>query len=156
MSLFERILAARGLTGDIAKDFLQPDYDKKHDPFLLPDMERAVERIVIARERQEKITIYGDYDIDGLTATTVMLEALAAFGFKDVDAFIPNRFVEGYGLTVDAVETIAGQGTKLIITVDCGSLSHKEIVRANELGVDVVVTDHHNAKRCSAASRGGG
>ncbi len=144
MSLFERILAARGLTGDVAKDFLKPDYDKKHDPFLLPDMEKAVERIVLARDRQEKITIYGDYDIDGLTATTVMLQGLAAFGFKDVDAFIPNRFVEGYGLTVDAVETIAEQGTKLIITVDCGSLSHKEIVRANELGVDVVVTDHHN------------
>jgi len=144
MSLFERILAARGLSGDIAKEFLQPDYNKKHDSFLLPDMELAVDRIVLARERQEKVTIYGDYDIDGLTATTVMLDSLAAFGFTDVDAFIPNRFVEGYGLTVDAVETIAGQGTKLIITVDCGSLSHKEIVRANELGVDVVVTDHHN------------
>ncbi len=144
MSLFDRILAARGLSGDTAKDFLQPDYDKKYDPFLLPDMEKAVDRIVLAHERQEKVTIYGDYDIDGLTATTVMLDGLAAFGFKNVDAFIPNRFVEGYGLTIDAVETIAAQGTKLIITVDCGSLSHKEIARANKLGVDVVVTDHHN------------
>ncbi len=144
MSLFDQILAARGLSGDAARDFLQPNYDKKHDPFLLPDMEKAVERIVLARERQEKVTIYGDYDIDGLTATTVMLDALRSFGFKDVDAFIPNRFVEGYGLTVDAVKAIASQGSKLIITVDCGSLSHEEIKRANELGVDVVVTDHHN------------
>ncbi len=144
MSLFERILAARGLSGDVAEEFLKPDYDKQHDPFWLPDMAKAVERIVLARERQEKVTIYGDYDIDGLTATTVMLDALAAFGFSDVEAFIPNRFVEGYGLTVEAVETIAADGTKLILTVDCGSLSHKEIVRANELGIDVVVTDHHN------------
>lgn len=144
MSLFEEILAARGLVGDVVSDFLLPDYDKKHDPFLLPDMKKAVGRIVVARKKQEKITIYGDYDIDGLTATTVLVDAFASFGFQNVDTFMPNRFVEGYGLTIDAVETIAARGTSLIITVDCGSLSHKEIARANELGVDVVVTDHHN------------
>lgn len=144
MSLFESILASRGLSGDQVADFLSPDYDKRHDPFLLPDMKAAVDRLVLARERQEKVMIYGDYDIDGLTATTVLIDAFESFGFKHVESFIPNRFVEGYGLTIDAVETIAAAGTQLIVTVDCGSLSHKEIVRANELGVDVIVTDHHN------------
>ncbi|MBC7942982.1 single-stranded-DNA-specific exonuclease RecJ [Candidatus Saccharibacteria bacterium] len=144
MSLFEQILAARGLGGEDKADFLSPNYNKKHDPFLLPDMEKAVDRLVLARKKQDRITIYGDYDIDGLTATTVLIDAFASFGFKNVDAFIPNRFVEGYGLTIDAVEQIVADGTQLIVTVDCGSLSHKEITRSNELGVDVIVTDHHN------------
>jgi single-stranded-DNA-specific exonuclease len=144
MTLFDQILKARGLEGKARDLFLSPDYSAKHDPFLLPDMQAAVDRLSIAREQQQKITIYGDYDIDGLTATTVLLDAFESFGFMQVDAFIPNRFVEGYGLTVDAVERIAETGAKLIVTVDCGSLSEKEIVRANELGVDIIVTDHHN------------
>lgn len=143
MTLFEKILQARGLKGDSVADFLSPDYEKKHDPFLLPDMLPAVERLVLARERQEKIVIYGDYDIDGLTATTLLVDAFSSFGFLHIDTYIPNRFVEGYGLTIDAVEDIAQKGTQLIVTVDCGSLSHKEVARANELGVDVIVTDHH-------------
>ncbi|MDB5167408.1 MAG: recJ [Candidatus Saccharibacteria bacterium] len=142
MSLFDDILAARGLSG-VSADFLFPDYDKKHDPYLLPDMEKAVKRLVKARKNQEHITIYGDYDIDGLTATTVLIDAFASFGFEYVDAFIPNRFVEGYGLTVNAVEQIVASGTQLIVTVDCGSVSYKEVEKANELGVDVIVTDHH-------------
>lgn len=144
MSVFEEILASRGLTGRKRDAFLNPSYDAKHDPFLLPDMEKAVARLVMAHGKQEKITIYGDYDIDGLTATTVLLDAFESFGFKYIDAFIPNRFVEGYGLTVDAIERIAATGAQLIVTVDCGSLSTREIERANELGVDVIVTDHHN------------
>ena len=144
MTLFEQLLKARGLEGEARDLFLSPQYEAKHDPFLLPDMQAAVDRLVLARERQDRITIYGDYDIDGLTATTVLLDAFESFGFKSVDAFIPNRFVEGYGLTVDAVERIAANGAQLIVTVDCGSLSEKEIIRANELGVDVIVTDHHN------------
>ncbi len=142
--LFEEILKARGLTGQGRLDFLNPKYESKHDPFLLPDMQAAVDRLVEARSRQEKITIYGDYDIDGLTASTILIDAFESFGFENVDVFIPNRFVEGYGLTIDAVERIAANGADLIITVDCGSLSEKEIVRAKELGVDVIVTDHHN------------
>lgn len=144
MSVLEDILTARGLTGRARDAFLNPSYDAKHDPFLLPDVDKAVERLVRAYSLQEKITIYGDYDIDGLTATTILLDAFESFGFAHVDAFIPNRFVEGYGLTVDAVEKIAATGAQLIITVDCGSLSEKEIIRAGELGVDVIVTDHHN------------
>jgi single-stranded-DNA-specific exonuclease len=144
MTLFERLLAARGLTGQAKAVFLSPDYDSKHDPFLLPDMKAAVDRLVQAHDKTERITIYGDYDIDGLTATTLLLDAFASFGFKNTEAFIPNRFVEGYGLTVDAMEKIAAMGANVIVTVDCGSLSHKEITRANELGIDVIVTDHHN------------
>jgi single-stranded-DNA-specific exonuclease len=144
MSLFDRILEARGITPETRAVFLSPDYTARHDPFLLPDMDKAVARLVAARKKQEKITIYGDYDIDGLTATTLLLDAFGSFGFKHVKSFIPNRFVEGYGLTIDAIEKIAADGAQLIVTVDCGSLSHKEIERANELGVDVIVTDHHN------------
>jgi single-stranded-DNA-specific exonuclease len=142
--LFESILEARGLTGEARERFLSPDYGQRHDPFLLPDMQKAVDYLVEVHGNKDRIVIYGDYDIDGLTATTVLLDALESFGFVDVDAYIPNRFVEGYGLTIDAVEKIAQMGAKLIITVDCGSLSEKEIVRANELGMKVIVTDHHN------------
>jgi single-stranded-DNA-specific exonuclease len=143
--LFEEILSARGLKTQAQRDaFLNPSYDAGHDPFLLPDMTVAVERLVVAREKQEHITIYGDYDIDGLTATTVLLDAFKSFGFKHVDAFIPNRFVEGYGLTVEAIDKIADGGARLVVTVDCGSLSHEPIMRANERGMDVIVTDHHN------------
>ena len=144
--LFDAILQARGLTGSVRDAFLTPRYDAKHDPFLLPDMQAAVDRLVEAHERQEHITIYGDYDIDGLTASTILVDALKSFGFEHVDVFIPNRFIEGYGLTVSAVEKIASAGAKLIVTVDCGSLSTKEIQRAVELGVDVIVTDHHNVQ----------
>lgn len=145
MDIFSEILKKRGLdTPDKREAFLNPTYDRGHDPFLLPDMAEAVDRLVRARNNQERITIYGDYDIDGLTATTILLDAFKSFGFKHVDTFIPNRFVEGYGLTVDAIERIAETGAQLIVTVDCGSLSHAPITRANELGVDVIVTDHHN------------
>lgn len=144
MSIFDRILQARGITPETSAVFLSPNYEAGHDPFLLPDMQAAVERLVTARANQERITIYGDYDIDGLTATTVLLDAFKSFGFQHVEAFIPNRFTEGYGLTVDAIERIAQTGAQLIVTVDCGSLSHKEIIRAKELGMDVIVTDHHN------------
>lgn len=144
MNLIDRILQNRGIPPESKAAFLSPNYEATHDPFLLPDMKVAVERLVEAHKKQEKITIYGDYDIDGLTATTLLLDALESFGFEHVSAFIPNRFVEGYGLTVDAVERIAADGANLILTVDCGSISHKEIARANELGVAVIVTDHHN------------
>ena len=146
MTLFERILTARGLTTQAARQaFLQPDYMAvKHDPFLLPDMKKAVARLKQARQRGEKIVIYGDYDIDGLSATALLLDAFGKFGFKDVDAFIPNRFVEGYGMTMGAVDKVCDMGADLIVTVDTGSLCHAEIAYAASLGIDTVVTDHHN------------
>ncbi len=146
MTLFERILTAHGLTTRAARQaFLQPDYMAvKHDPFLLPDMKKAVARLKQAREQGEKIVIYGDYDIDGLSATALLLDAFGKFGFESVDAFIPNRFVEGYGMTMGAVDKVHDMGADLIVTVDTGSLCHAEIAYATSLGIDTVVTDHHN------------
>lgn len=143
MTLFDRILEARGLKGGLKESFLIPDYSNTHDPFLLSDMQKAVSRIVQAKKSKEKVVIYGDYDIDGLTASTLLLEALKSFGLLDVEVYIPNRFTEGYGMTIDAVEKIAARKAKLIITVDCGSSSMKEVEKANELGIEVIVTDHH-------------
>ena len=146
MTLFERILTARGLATRAAREaFLQPDYMAvKHDPFLLPDMKKAVARLKQAREQGEKIVIYGDYDIDGLSATALLLDAFDKFGFEGVDAFIPNRFVEGYGMTMGAVDKVRDMSADLIVTVDTGSLCHAEIAYATSLGIDTVVTDHHN------------
>ena len=146
MTLFEQILTARGLTTRAARQaFLQPDYMAvKHDPFLLPDMKKAVARLKQAWEHGEKIVIYGDYDIDGLSATALLLDAFGKFGFENVDAFIPNRFVEGYGMTMGAVDKVRDMGADLIVTVDTGSLCHAEIEYAASLGIDTVVTDHHN------------
>lgn len=146
MTLFEQILTARGLTTRAVRQaFLQPDYTAvKHDPFLLPDMKKAVARLKQARQQGEKIVIYGDYDIDGLSATALLLDAFGKFGFESVDAFIPNRFVEGYGMTMGAVDKVRDMGADLIVTVDTGSLCHAEIAYATSLGIDTVVTDHHN------------
>ena len=152
MTLFERILAARGLNKDSNETFLNPDYSQSYDSFLLSDMDKAVERLIKARKDQEKIVVYGDYDIDGLTATALLLDALRSFGFENIEAFIPSRFIEGYGMTNEAIDKIADSGAKLIVTVDCGSSSAKEITHAKKLGVDVIVTDHHEviAKRPTA------
>lgn len=143
--VIQQLLAARTLSdAAVLQAFCAPDYATfKHDPFLLPDMAAAVERIKVARQKGELIYIYGDYDIDGLTATTILLDALKSFGIRR-EAFIPNRFTEGYGLNKDAMRELAKRGANLIITVDCGSLSHAEVALANELGMDVVVTDHHS------------
>lgn len=145
MTLLDEIVRSRGYTTKKAReDFLSPDYvSAKHDPFLLPDMEAAVARLVLAKERGEKLVIYGDYDIDGLTASTVLLDSFEKFGL-DASVFIPNRFVEGYGLSGPALQRLAENGAQLVVTVDCGSLSHKEIAFANSLGLDVIVTDHHS------------
>ena len=143
--MFEKILASRNIDKDKLNSFLSPDYDlEKGDPYLLPDMQKAVDRIKTAYEKGEKIVIYGDYDVDGISATALLLDAFESFGFKDIQSFIPNRFVEGYGMTIGAVDKIKSMDANLIITVDCGSLCHNEINYANSLGIDTVVTDHHN------------
>jgi single-stranded-DNA-specific exonuclease len=142
--IVKAILAKRGLTTeqDITA-FLNPDYETLVDPFLLPDMKPAVQRIKQALEANEKIVIYGDYDVDGMTASTLLTEALRCFGAKQVETYTPDRFAEGYGVNSDAIKTIAAAKTNLLITVDCGSLSHAEIELANSLDLDVIVTDHH-------------
>lgn len=142
--VIEQLLVSRGLLGGAKDAFFSPSYDLfKHDPFLLPDMDEAVARIAKAKSKGELVYIYGDYDIDGLTATTLLLDAFESFDIN-TKAFIPNRFVDGYGLSKAAIKTLAQRGAKLIVTVDCGSLSHVEIALAGELGMDVIVTDHHS------------
>ena len=142
--IFEQILKNRGISKENREAFLNPNYDNQHDPFLLPDMKKAVERLLIAHKKQEKITVYGDYDVDGVSASTVILTAFEKFGFKNVDYFLPDRFKDGYGMNERGVRVLADRGTNLILTVDCGSLNHAEIDFAKGFGIDTIVTDHHN------------
>lgn len=142
--IFEQILKNRGISKENREAFLNPNYDNQHDPFLLPDMEKAVERLLVAHKKQEKITVYGDYDVDGVSASTVILTAFEKFGFKNVDYFLPDRFKDGYGMNERGVRVLADRGTNLILTVDCGSLNHAEIDFAKGFGIDTIVTDHHN------------
>jgi single-stranded-DNA-specific exonuclease len=121
---------------------LTPKLSRLLDPLLLKDMDLAVERIIAAIERQEKITVYGDYDADGITSTALLLNFFSSLGIS-ASFYVPNRFTEGYGLNSEAVENIAKDGTSLMITVDCGTSSQKEIKLAKECGMEVVVTDHH-------------
>src|SRR5258708_1641536 len=108
--LVARILAGRGMTPKDMAELLYPDYELGlHDPFKLRDMDRAVERIVVAVERGEKVAVYGDYDIDGITASAVMIEALAALGLT-AESYIPNRFEEGYGINQEALEGLKERG----------------------------------------------
>lgn len=142
--IVEKILASRGISKENLDDFLNPKYENQSDPFLLPDMEKAVERLVEAREKQEKITIYGDYDVDGVSASALILDAFEKFGFENVDYFLPDRFKDGYGMNERGVKELAERGTNLILTVDCGSLNHAEIDLARQFDIDTIVTDHHN------------
>lgn len=115
------------------------------DPFLLTDMEKAVERIHRAVENFEKIAVYGDYDADGVTATAILYSYLESCG-ADVMFYIPDREIEGYGMNLQAVDTLKGYGVNLIVTVDNGISSVEEVERANSLGIDVVITDHHRPR----------
>jgi single-stranded-DNA-specific exonuclease len=112
------------------------------DPFALADMPRAVERIPLAIERGESIAVYGDYDCDGVTACALMMRTLAALGAQ-AQVYIPNRFDEGYGLNVEALDTLKARGVSLVITVDCGARAMKEALHASEIGLDLIITDHH-------------
>ena len=122
--------------------FLNPTRNDFHDPYLMPDMRQAVDRIVKAIENKEKTMIYGDYDVDGITSITVLSRFFKERGL-DVGAYIPNRLDEGYGLNKDAIKQIADDGYKLIITVDCGISGTDEVAYAYELGMEVIITDHH-------------
>ncbi len=122
--------------------FLNPKRSDFHDPYEMPDMKKAVDRIIKAMENNEKTIIYGDYDVDGITSITVLKRFFKEQGW-DVDAYIPNRLNEGYGLNREAIKEIADKGYKLIITVDCGISGNEEVDYAYELGMEVIVTDHH-------------
>ena len=141
--LILKLLALRGITDpEKIRDFLDPDYAKLHDPFLFQDMQKAVERIRQAIEHQEKITIYADYDADAITACAVVYLALKKLGCQP-EYYIPDRFTEGYGLNLEAIKTICDFGAKLIITVDCGINAVDEAALCKSLGVDLIITDHH-------------
>lgn len=138
-----KVLVNRGYdTLEKATAFLNPSPEQINDPALLYDIDKAVERINEAIMNGERITVYGDYDTDGLTSTALMYETLEMIG-ADVNYYVPNRFSDGYGPNIEAYERLIGEGTQLIVTVDNGVAGHTAIARAKELGVDVVVTDHH-------------
>jgi len=138
-----RIIVNRNVVKDEdVRIFITPTRDDFHDPFLFKGMDIAVDRIIQAINNKEKILIYGDYDVDGITSTTVLKKYLLERG-AIVDTYIPNRLTEGYGLNKPAIEKIKEKGTDLIITVDCGISAIEEIDYAIELGMDVIVTDHH-------------
>ena len=146
------VLCARGLdTPEKARTFLDDREELLHDPFLLKDMDRAVARIKQALEQHEIIAVYGDYDVDGITSTCLLTDYLCRQG-ASVIPYIPDRIGEGYGLSDQAVEFLHGQGVTLIITVDCGITAAHEVLRANQLGMDVVITDHHECKEILPAA----
>ena len=123
-------------------EFLNPTRNDFFDPFLMNDMDIAIKRIKKAIENQEKVIIYGDYDVDGITSITVLKSFLKDVGL-DVDYYIPNRLEEGYGLNKNAIDEIAKKEYKLMITVDCGISAIEEVDYANSLGIEVIITDHH-------------
>ena len=144
--LVASVLCSRGLdTEEKARQFLSVDLSHLHDPMEMKDMDRAVARIESALAQGEKIAVYGDYDVDGITSTALLTSYLRGRGAKTV-SYIPDRLEEGYGLNSGAVHKLCSQGVSLIITVDCGITAVDEVALANELGMDVVVTDHHECK----------
>src|SRR5436305_1130852 len=142
--LFAQCLLNRGLSDPALIDrFLEPRLKHLADPFLLPNMRAAVERLFMARRLNESVVIFGDYDVDGVTSTALLLEVLRALGWK-VDYYLPHRIDEGYGLSADAVENCLKKiPATLLLAVDCGSTSNATVERLRDLGVDVIVLDHH-------------
>ena len=138
-----QILINRGITdAEMARKFLAPSLHDLHDPYLLSGMEVSVRRIVGAIQMNEQIAVYGDYDVDGVTGTALLSTFFVSLGLN-VASYIPDRRGEGYGLNSEAIRQLAGQGTRLLITVDCGSTAVEEVALAGQLGVDTIITDHH-------------
>ncbi len=137
------ILNRRGIIGERAvEEYLSPVPKETHDPFLMKGMREAVDLVLEHIDRGSRICIYGDYDADGVTSVTLLKEYLGYFS-ENITSYIPSRFEEGYGLNMTAAERIAEAGTDLVITVDCGCVSQKEVAYMKQLGMDVLVTDHH-------------
>ena len=141
-----QILKNRGINNEEdAEIFINPSLDYLRDPFLMKDMEKAVDRIEYAIKNNQNIWIYGDYDVDGVSSTSVLCLYFDSIGFP-VKYYIPNRLEEGYGINEDAIEVLKNQGCDLLISVDCGITSVKEVELANQLGIDVIITDHHEVQ----------
>lgn len=140
------VLVARGATTDEqARQWLWPHHAVTHDPFRLPDMERAVERLHRAVTAGERMCFYGDYDVDGIAATSLYVTFFGGLG-AEVSAYLPHRVREGYGLHGQAIHRLAREGVTLLVTSDCGTTSPHEVELANGLGVDVIITDHHQSE----------
>lgn len=143
---FARVLINRGYdTPEKAKAFLNIDHIEIPDPYLFRDMKAVVDRICRAIIEGQKMTVYGDYDVDGITSTGLLVEALRDLG-GTVDYYIPSRFTEGYGVNSKAIQSIASRGTALLITVDTGITAVEEVEEAKSLGMDVIITDHHECQ----------
>lgn len=141
-----QILNNRGINDEKdAEIFMNPSLEYLRDPFLMKDMKKATERIKKAIENKEKIYIYGDYDVDGVSSTSILYIYFKSIDYP-VKYYIPNRLEEGYGINEDAIRKISNDGCDLIITVDCGITSVNEVGLANELGIDVIITDHHECQ----------
>ncbi|MCL2869405.1 single-stranded-DNA-specific exonuclease RecJ [Candidatus Saccharibacteria bacterium] len=145
-NLFEQLLTSRGLEGEKLKAFLNLDYNASYDPFLLTDMSKAVEHLVAAHSNQQQILIYGDYDVDGITSTALLYDALHQFGFQHVNYLLPHRIKDGYGISNGAIAKIKKLKPDLLVTVDCGSADSTQIKSLITAGIDVIVTDHHQMK----------
>ncbi len=138
-----RLLVQRGIAEpDDARRFLRPSLADLHDPLLLADLEPAVERLLQAVANRERIVVHGDYDVDGVSATVMVRRALGLLG-GDVDHYIPERLTDGYGLLAQTVERLHARGVRVIVSVDCGIRSSEAAERARALGVDLIITDHH-------------
>jgi len=143
--LLARILAGRGVEPDEVEAFLDPTIKRlMPDPHMLTDMEKAADRLSFAVTHNESVAIFGDYDVDGATASALLCRYLRHCGLDPV-VHIPDRIFEGYGPNVDAIRAFAERGVKLLVTVDCGTTSHEPLAEANRLGLDVIVLDHHQA-----------
>jgi single-stranded-DNA-specific exonuclease len=141
--LVAQALINRGIVDiEAGRQFLQPKLVDLIRPARMPGIDAAVRRLTKALEKKEKITVYGDYDVDGITGVSILWELLTLLG-ASVDYYIPHRIEEGYGLNVEAVRSLAHAGTKVLVTVDCGITAHAAVDLASQLGVDVIVTDHH-------------
>ena len=139
------LLMGRGVdTFEKARNYFRPSLEQLNDPFMIPQMDVAVERICSCIDRGELIALYGDYDVDGITSCALVYRSLSKLGAK-IRTYIPNRLEEGYGLSTEGIKEISGTGAKLILTVDCGTTACEEVDLANKLGMDVIITDHHEA-----------
>ena len=141
--IISRILMSRDIVDlDDARRFLSPSLRDLHNPFLMQDMQKAVDRLSRAIYRQEKVVIYGDYDADGITSVVVLLHFIRQI-HKNVSYYIPDRITEGYGLNREAVERLRSEEVSLIVTVDCGISDHEPIAHARKCGIDTIILDHH-------------
>ncbi|HOH59530.1 MAG: single-stranded-DNA-specific exonuclease RecJ [Candidatus Cloacimonetes bacterium] len=144
--LIAELLSRRGLRNEAEiRDFFKPDLSHLHDPYLFEDMDIAVTRILKALEDKEMITIYGDYDVDGTTATALLYLGLKRIGAR-IDFYIPHRMIDGYGLSLGSLDQLRENGSSLIISVDCGVNALEEINAIKDLGMEIIITDHHNPK----------